>query len=79
MGFDGVLFGVILVVLIELGQLTPPMGLNLFAIQSISDGVRARPHRAGLGAVRRADRRCCASSSISFPQLALWLPAYMKS
>ncbi|MBM3570722.1 MAG: TRAP transporter large permease, partial [Alphaproteobacteria bacterium] len=37
-GFDGVLFGVILVVLIELGQLTPPMGLNLFAIQSISGG-----------------------------------------
>lgn len=32
MGFDGVWFGVVLVVLIELGQLTPPMGLNLFAI-----------------------------------------------
>ena len=36
MGFDGVWFGVVLVVMIELGQLTPPMGLNLFAIHSIA-------------------------------------------
>ena len=37
-GFDGVWFGVVLVILIELGQITPPMGLNLVAIQSISGG-----------------------------------------
>jgi tripartite ATP-independent transporter DctM subunit len=37
-GFDGVWFGVVLVILIELGQITPPVGLNLVAIQSISGG-----------------------------------------
>ena len=36
MGFNGVWIGVIMIVLIELGALTPPMGLNLFAIQSIT-------------------------------------------
>jgi tripartite ATP-independent transporter DctM subunit len=36
MGFDGVWLGVMMVVFIELGALTPPMGLNLFALQSIS-------------------------------------------
>ena len=36
LGFDGVWFGVVLVLLIEVGQLTPPMGLNLFAIHSIA-------------------------------------------
>ncbi len=35
-GFNGVWVGVILVVFIELGALTPPMGLNLFAISSIA-------------------------------------------
>ncbi len=37
MGFDPVWVGVVLIVLIELGALTPPMGLNLFAVQSISN------------------------------------------
>jgi len=36
MGFNGVWIGILMVVMIELGALTPPMGLNLFAIQSIS-------------------------------------------
>src|SRR5262249_12801127 len=36
MGFNGIWLGVLMVVFIELGALTPPMGLNLFAIQSIS-------------------------------------------
>lgn len=38
MGFSGVWFGVVLVIMIEFGQITPPMGLNLVAIHSISGG-----------------------------------------
>jgi tripartite ATP-independent transporter DctM subunit len=38
MGFDAIWFGVVLTVLIELGQIHPPIGLNLFAIHSISQG-----------------------------------------
>lgn len=37
-GIDPVWFGVILVVFIELGQISPPIGINLFVIQSIWDG-----------------------------------------
>jgi len=36
MGFDLIWFGVIYVVLAEIGMITPPMGLNLFVIQGIS-------------------------------------------
>lgn len=77
-GFNGVLFGVILVVLIELGQLTPPMGLNLFAIQSISEGV-------SLGRIAWASAPFAVLIVMLcfllyfFPSLALWLPAYMKA
>ncbi len=35
-GFDLVWFGIIYVVLSEIGMITPPMGLNLFVIQGIS-------------------------------------------
>ena len=36
LGFDLIWFGVMYVVLAEIGMITPPMGLNLFVIQGIS-------------------------------------------
>jgi C4-dicarboxylate transporter DctM subunit len=77
LGFNGVWVGIILVVFIELGALTPPMGLNLFAVQSIA------PDRS-LGDVAVASAPYCvliiAFSFLlyAFPQIALWLPAAMK-
>jgi tripartite ATP-independent transporter DctM subunit len=77
LGFDGVWVGIILVVFIELGALTPPMGLNLFAVQSIV------PDRT-LGDVAIASLPYCgiivgfAFLLYAFPQIALWLPAVMK-
>jgi len=38
LNFDPIWFGVILVILIELGLITPPVGLNLFVIHGISGG-----------------------------------------
>lgn len=77
LGFDGVWVGIILVVFIELGALTPPMGLNLFAVQSIV------PDRT-LGDVAAASAPYCllivafAFLLYAFPGIALWLPAAMK-
>ena len=36
LGFDPIWFGIILVILIEVGLLTPPVGINLFVLQGIS-------------------------------------------
>lgn len=36
LGFDMIWFGVVFVVLVEVGLLTPPMGINLFVIHGIS-------------------------------------------
>ncbi len=35
-GFNGIWFGVVLVILMELGMLTPPMGINLFIVKGIA-------------------------------------------
>ncbi len=35
-GIDPIWFGVLLVVLIELGQITPPVGMNLFVVKSVA-------------------------------------------
>jgi len=37
-GFDPIWFGVVLVILIELGQITPPVGLTMFVIHGLSGG-----------------------------------------
>ncbi|MCC6869172.1 MAG: TRAP transporter large permease subunit, partial [Burkholderiales bacterium] len=77
MGLSGVWFGVVLVVLIELGQLTPPMGLNLFAVHSI-----AAP--SSIGAVARASLPYALIIVLLcfvlywMPGIALWLPATLK-
>lgn len=38
-GFDPIWFGVELVILVEIGMITPPVGLNLFVIQGIAKDV----------------------------------------
>lgn len=36
MGFDGIWFGVVVAVLVELGMITPPVGMNLFVLLGIT-------------------------------------------
>lgn len=74
-GIDPIWFGVLLVVLIELGQITPPAGLNLFVVKSIS--------RIGLSDIIKGALPFCALLYVLiallyyFPALALWMPSGM--
>jgi len=74
LGFDPLWFGVVLIVLCEMGQITPPFGMNLFVVQSI------RGRGNFMDVVYGALPFCLAllvliGLLIAFPQLALWLPA----
>jgi C4-dicarboxylate transporter DctM subunit len=74
-GFDPVWFGVILVMFIELGQISPPIGINLFVIQSIWNGE--------LGQVVRGTIPFHIIMFVLllmlaiWPDIALWLPEHM--
>ena len=76
-GFDLVWFGVILTVLIELGQITPPVGLNLFTIHAISGGAKFSAVAAGsapyVGLMLLVILLLCV-----WPEIALWLPTTMR-
>jgi TRAP-type C4-dicarboxylate transport system permease large subunit len=39
LGFDPIWFGVIMVIMMEMGQITPPVGMNVFVIHGIAGGV----------------------------------------
>ncbi|WP_456391791.1 TRAP transporter large permease [Nitratifractor sp.] len=74
-GFDPLWFGIFLVFMVELSQVTPPVGFSLFVIQSIS----GEP----IGAIVRYTLpffliMVAAVAIITlFPQIALWLPEHM--
>jgi tripartite ATP-independent transporter DctM subunit len=72
-GFDPVWFGVVLTINMELGLITPPVGLNLFVINGIVPDVRLPTILKGalpfMGCMVLAIVILCA-----FPGLATWLP-----
>ena len=71
-GFDPVWFGVYLVVMVELGQVTPPVGFNLFVLQGLT---RHSIGRVALAALPFFVLMCVGVAIITaFPQIALWLP-----
>jgi tripartite ATP-independent transporter DctM subunit len=74
-GIDPVWFGIILVVFIELGQISPPIGINLFVIQSIS---RGKFSDVVMGTVPfHILMFVLLILLVIFPEIALWLPNHM--
>lgn len=75
-GFDLVWFGVILVIFIEIAALTPPVGLNLFAICSVTPDLDLKL------VIRGSFPFLCIMFVIlalfyMFPEIVLWLPHTM--
>ena len=72
-GFDPIWFGVVLTINMELGLITPPVGLNLFVINGITPDVRLPTILKGAFPFM-----LCMVVSILilcvFPEIATWLP-----
>ena len=76
LGFDPVWFGVLIVMVVQIGLISPPVGMNMFVLNALLPGV-------GLGAIYRG---CwpfvlvlvlMLALLIAFPGLSLWLPSLM--
>lgn len=78
-GFDGVWFGVLVVKLVEIAVLSPPVGMNLFAVVSASEG------KISIGEMFRGIWPfVCAEIVVlallmAFPALSLTLPQMMRN
>ena len=77
LGYDPIWWGIIMITVIELGMITPPMGMNVFVLKAVTDGIDMSQIFRGLtpfviaGAVRLVILAV-------FPALVLWLPATMS-
>ncbi len=75
-GFDPVWFGVVLTINMELGLITPPVGLNLFVINGITPDVKLPTILRGAFPFML----CMVLSIVLlcvFPEIATWLPRAM--
>ena len=77
LGFDSIWYGVIMVVVLEVGFITPPVGLNVFVIRGVSGGVELNTVFKGVLPFLGA---CFVGIIllILFPEISLWIPNLMK-
>ena len=72
-GIDPIWFGVILVLFIEMGQISPPIGINLFVIQSIWTG---KLSDVVTGTIPfHLIMFVLLGLLVVFPEIAMWLPS----
>ena len=76
-GFDPVWWGIVMVVVIEIGLLTPPLGMNVFVIQAMAPAVPLTRIYAGVTPYI-ASNLLRLTLLLAFPALALWLPAALR-
>ena len=76
LGFDPVWFGIVMIVWLEMGFITPPVGINLFVIQGIARGSRMRDIAVG-STPFVVIMILLVVILFLVPDLALWLPRQM--
>ena len=77
MGFDPIWFGVFCVIVIEMGLITPPVGINVFVVKGVAEGVPMSTIFRGVFPFWFA-MAACLLILILFPDIALFLPETMR-
>jgi C4-dicarboxylate transporter DctM subunit len=76
LGFDPVWFGVLIVLVVQVGLISPPVGMNMFVMNALLKDVP-------MTAIFRGSAIFCLPLVVGlvlvlfFPKLALWLPGFM--
>ena len=76
LGFDPVWFGILIVTIVEIGMISPPVGLNLFVLNSLLPDVKLTAIYKGVMPFVMADI-VRLGILIAVPSIALWLPSLM--
>jgi C4-dicarboxylate transporter, DctM subunit len=77
LGLDPIWFGVLIVVVVEIGLISPPVGMNLFVLKTLLPQVSTQTVFRGVIPFVTVD---CVRLAIliAFPIISLWLPSFMK-
>ncbi len=76
LGFDLIWFGIVMVMVVEISLITPPIGLNVFILNSMLPDVELKSIFKGIVPFFCADITRLALV-VFFPPIALWLPRFV--
>ncbi len=76
LGYDPIWFGVIIVMVVAMGVITPPVGMNVYIIKGVAGNVPLEYIFRGIWPFLFAIFACLALLT-AFPQLALFLPSLL--
>jgi TRAP-type C4-dicarboxylate transport system permease large subunit len=76
LGYDPVWFGIFMVIVLEMGLISPPVGINVFVVKGVAEDVPMGRIFAGIIPFWVA-MVVCVALLVAFPQLALVLPNSM--
>jgi tripartite ATP-independent transporter DctM subunit len=77
LGFDPIWFGILIVCVVEIGLISPPVGMNLFVLKTLIPGVSQGTVFRGVLPFMLADVIRMAIL-IAFPAISLYLPGLMR-
>ena len=77
LGFDPIWFGVVIVLITEMGVITPPVGVNVYVVYGVAKDVPLENIFKGVFPMLLA-LLLCNLILLIFPQIALFLPNLMK-
>jgi len=77
LGFDPIWFGVVIVLITEMGVITPPVGINVYVVYGVAKDVPLEVIFKGVLPMVLA-LLFCNLILLFFPQIALFLPGLMR-
>jgi tripartite ATP-independent transporter DctM subunit len=77
LGFDPIWFGVVIVLITEMGVITPPVGVNVYVVYGVAKDVPLEEIFKGVFPMLLA-LLLCNLILLFFPQIALFLPSLMR-
>jgi len=76
-GIDPIWFGILVVIVSEMGLITPPVGMNVYVIKGVAEDVPLHTIFRGILPFL-IPMVVCTAILMAFPQIALFLPGTMK-
>jgi tripartite ATP-independent transporter DctM subunit len=77
LGYDPIWFGIIVVIVVQIGLISPPVGMNIFVVKNLLRHLTIATVFRGVTPFTVALVALLAAI-VTFPGLATWLPGYMK-
>jgi tripartite ATP-independent transporter DctM subunit len=76
LGYDPIWFGVMMVLVVTMGCITPPVGINVYVVKGVAKDIPLQTIFQGVWPFLIA-LIVCSALLIAFPQIALFLPEYL--